>query len=96
MKLEKKKLEDIKTEIIDYACLILNYEFSKDDVDILLVEKCKASIKQLQKKEYISIDSLREFIISDQRDKFREACFCDNGKIKSTIQKLLGGLSWKQ
>jgi len=40
-------------------------------------------------KKWVSVESLKEFIISDQRDKFREACLNDKGQVKSTMSKLL-------
>lgn len=40
-------------------------------------------------KEWVSVESLKQFIINDRRDKFREACLDGTGKVKSTITKLL-------
>jgi len=38
---------------------------------------------------WINVQELREWIISDQENKFRDCCLNDHGMIKSTISKLL-------
>ncbi len=40
-------------------------------------------------KKWVSVEVLREFIVSDQRNKFREAILNDYGQVKSTTEKLL-------
>lgn len=46
-------------------------------------------LHRVMDKKWVSVESLRAFIISDQRNKFREAILNDYGQVKSTMEKLL-------
>jgi len=65
-------------------------EIHKKIERISVDESDEILITELDKK-YVSLDSLKEFLISDQRNKYNEA-FSNEKPTKSTMSKLLEAL----